>query len=267
VKLLQKLKYFLQPKTLRLLALGMILIASLFLLIQDNYGTEYMVALGPISGNQEEKSAEIKILVSNVLAPSRLDVSASWILHWQLKNFNVDTEFLAVVHSQGEKLVFERIYVLVPPEALELQGPRWEAGMRLGMAVGTKPELVEMIGLDRFGYRLTQPAWAKQKLPGADIVYYQQGREAAVKNVLDGDSSYVPDLFLIDAQRRVMGMRQISGRLLTLPEILRQAALWLYILAVILGLSSFTVYKLPSLKSAGSRIWDQVSMRWRKPSS
>ena len=265
---MQKLKFLLKPKILRLLALGFILLASLFLLIQDNYGSNYMVALGPISRDKAESRADVDVLVANSGAPSlsRLEVTGPWLLLRQLEQFSVDTEFLAVIHQRGQKLVFERIYVLSSPQSQELQGPTLsgELNLDLDLAVGVKPQLVEMVGLNRFGYQLTQPVWAKQNLPGADMVYYQQGNEA-VKQILDGENmSFVPEIFILDDQGRVLGLRHISGRLLTVPEFLRLGAGWLYGLGLALGLASFLIYKSPLFISAGKRIWDQVSMRWRR---
>lgn len=264
---LQRIKVMLQPKALRLLALGLILFASLLLLLQSLYGTLYLVAVGQISRNSEGAGAVMEVMASHPIGhQGELAVSASGLLVRSIEAAGEDAEFLAVIHRRGERLVFERIFLVQAPTRQELQGTR--KSKVLGLALGTKPELVEMVGLDRFGYALSQPAWAKEKLPGADIVYHQQGNSDAIKEILDGgNQEFVPNLFLVDEQGTVVGMRSLGRRLLPLPELLRRTALVLYALALMAGLGSLASYKWTALSSAGKRIWDQVSRRGRKASN
>lgn len=264
---LTRIRIFFQPKILRLLALGLVLCASLLLLIQENYGTQFLVALGPIRCSPDENIAEVDVLAAIPReTPGKIRVSASKLLLRRLEKYAPETEFFAVIQQRGERLIFERIYALATAEAPALQGPRWVPERELTLAVGTKPELVAMVGLDMFGYQLSQPVWAKRKLPGADMVYYQAG-SFPVKEILDGiEKNFIPDMYILDGQNRIVGVRKWAGRLLTLPEFLRQAALSLYGAAVLAGLGSLLAYKWPVLVSTGRRIWDQVSMRGRKAS-
>lgn len=259
---MQKLKSILQPKLLRLLALSLVLFASLLLLVQD-YGSHYMVTLGPISWDRESNSAEVHFYAANPSEPRRrIQVQGSWLMLRQIERVQ-DGDFLAVIKQRGENLFFERIYILSTPEVPGLQGPRLETGMRLDLAVGRKPVLVEMIGLDKFGYQLSLPTWAKKIMPDADKVYYQPGSFDTVKSVLEQDDSYVPDIYILDSQGRVAGVRSIAGSLITFPAFLRGTALVLYILALISGVASMLIYKQDHLLSLGRRIWDQVSIRGR----
>lgn len=260
------MKLFLQPKVLRLLALGLILLASLLLLVQSQFGTTYAVVMGTITRAEEGKAIVNVIAAEPRTGQAELAVSASKLLLGSIEKAG-EAEFLAVVNQRGSSLVFERIFLLSAPTGPGLQGPRSGTG-ELGLAVGAKPELVEMIGLDKYGYELSPPAWAKERLPGADKVYYQRGSMDAAKAVLDGlDPVVSPDVYVLDSQGRIAGMRNLGRRLLPLPEVMRRTALSLYGAALLAGLGSLLAYKWPQLAKAGRRIWDQVSMRGRKASS
>lgn len=267
-KILQMLKAFFQPKVLRLLALGLTLLASLLLLLQYNYGSHYLVTMGTISWDGESKVAEIDALASHPIQAQRvITVSASKILLRSLEKAGPDAEFVVVLHQRGEKLVFERIHLLTPPEAEKIQGPNWRRGRHYSLVVGTQPELVEMVGLDKYGYRLKLPNWVQRKIPDANLVYYQEGMLDEAKAVLDGESDYQPDIFILNDKLEMVGMRTTAGKFWTLPEVLRLATLCLYGAAIVSGLASLLVYKWSALCNAGKRIWDQVSMRVRKASN
>lgn len=249
-------------KFLRMLALGLILLASLLLLLQSYYGNTELVAVGRIRA-AEEKTVQLEISASIPgNGPSTVTVNLSRLLRKSILKRGEDAEFLAVINRRGEKLVFERIVLLTGPEDHALQGATSAKSQTL--AVGTKPELVEMVGLDRFGYKLAQPLWAKQKMPEANMVYYQAGTFDAVKEILAGGGDYSPDLYILDANSRIVGIRKTGGRLLTFPEFLRWAALVFYGLALVSAVGAFISYKWTALARAGRRIWDQVSRRGRK---
>lgn len=251
------------PKIMRMLALGLILLGSLLLLFQDHYGDTELVAVGgirPGAGN----TVQLEILASYPgNGPGTVTVHLSELLRKSILKQGKDAEFLAVINRRGKNRVFERIFVLSPEEAL--QGTT--AVKSLTLAVGTRPELVEMVGLDRFGYELAQPVWAKQKMPAANIVYYQAGTFDAVKEILDGGGDYSPNLYLLDAKSRIVGIRKTGGRLLTFPEFLRWASLVFYCLALVSAAGALIVYKWTALARAGRRIWDQVSKRGRRASN
>ena len=255
---------FFQPKALRMLALALVLLASLLLLLQNYYGSTELVAAGRISA-AGEKTVRLEIAASVPLNErSIVTVNVSKQLRKKLLGQGDNAEFLAVINRRGEKLVFERIYMLSVPEDEDLKGVAADPGP---LAVGWKPELVEMKGLDRYGYRLAQPVWAKQKMPGANLVYYQAGTFDAVKEILDGGGTYCPDLYLMDATSQLVGIRQIGGSLLTFPEFLRRTALAFYVLAVLSAVGAVVSWKWTALANAGRRIWDQVSRRGRKASN
>lgn len=264
---MQKIQALLKPKILRLLALGLILIASLLLLIQGHYGSFHLVTVGTITRNPQDKGAIIQVTAAHPAnAQAELAVSASGLLLWSIERVGEDTEFLAVIHQRGERLVFERIFLLSAPEDRDLRGagkPR-----SLGLAVGSRPELVAMVGLDRFGYQLSQPTWAREKMAGARTVFHELGNPDEIKEILDGvNKDFVPNLFLLDDEDTVLGMRSLGRRLLTLPELIRRTSLVLYGLAVLAALGTILCYKWSALVRVGKRIWDQVSRRGRKASS
>lgn len=265
---MHKIRAFFQPKVLRLIALGLTLLSCLLLLIQANYGSQRLVALGHLSGNGASKSIEVEILAAHPAeSAKRITVDASRLLIRSIGKYDSDTEFLVVVNERKQKF-FERIYVLTKPEGGHLQGPRFDSGKQLVFAVGTKPELVAMVGLDRFGYNLSQPIWVKQKMPEADMVFCQTGTLDGVKEIMDGNSQdFSPDVFYLDSQDRVVGIRKISGRIVTFPEFMRLAAICLFCAAFLAAAGSLIAYKWSTLAKAGSRIWDQVSMRGRKSSN
>lgn len=256
---------FFQPKALRMLALGLILLASLLLLLQNYYGSLELVAAGRISSSGE-KTVQLKIAASVPgNGQSSVTVNVSRLLRKKLLGQDDNAEFLAVINRRGEKLVFERIYILAAPDNEDLKGV---AAANPGtFAVGTKPELVKMIGLDRYGYRLVQPVWAKQKMPGANLVYYQAGTFDTVKEILDGGGAYSPDLYLMDGDSLLVGIRRIGDSFLTFPEFLRRTALTLYVLAVLSAVGAVISWKWTTLANSGRRIWDQVSKRGRKASN
>lgn len=263
---MQKIKALFQPKALRLLALGLILFASLLLLVQSRYGSLHLVAAGRISRNSSGAGAVMEVAACHPATDrAELAVAASNLLLRSIDAAGEDAEFMAVIHQRGEDLVFERIFLLHAPAQRELRGA--SRAKILGLALGAKPELVEMVGLDRFGYALSQTAWAKEKLPGADTVYHQRGNSERIKEILDGNGDFPANLFLVDEKGTVVGMRRLGRRLLTLPELLRRTALVLYGLALLAGLGSLVSYKWSALTRAGKRIWDQVSRRGRKASS
>ena len=265
VKFLHNIIAFFQPKALRMLALGFILLASLLLLLQNYYGSTELVAVGQISA-AGEKTVRLKVAASvPVNEQSSVTVNVSRLLRKKLLGQGDNAEFLAVINRRGERKVFERIYILAAPEAEDLKGV--VADEPGPLAVGTKPELVEMKGLDRYGYRLAQPVWAKQKMPGANLVYYQTGTFDAVKEILDGGEPFCPDLYLMDANSQLVGIREIGGSFLTFPEFLRRTALTLYVLAVLSAIGAVVSWKWTALANAGRRIWDQVSRRGRKASN
>lgn len=266
---MQRIKVLLQPKILRLLALGMVLVASLLLLIQYNYGAQYLVAMGRISTDPKTRSADVEVLATfPANGPKSIEVSASKLLLGNIEKRGPEKEVLAVIYQRGDKLFFERIYTLTEPEGIGLHGPNFGPEKQLTLAVGRKPELVAMIGLDRYGYDLAQPIWAKQKMPGADLVYQQTGIMDAARDILDGTNiDFVPDVFVLDSQTRIVGLRRIDGRLVTFPEFLRIAAVVLYCLAVLAGLGSLLIYKRSAIANAGKRIWDHVSIRGRRAST
>lgn len=251
-----------------MLALGLVLIASLFLLIQDNYGSQRLAALVKMSGDPDAKSVEVEVLATYPQDPVKLvTVKASRLLINSIAKFESDQEFLVVIHERDDYF-FERIYPLAVPDSASLQGPNFSAGRQFRFSVGIKPDLVAMIGLDRFGYQLGQPLWAKLKMPGTDMVYSQTGTLDAAKDILDGESdAFSPDVYYLDNQDRIVGLRQVTGRIITFPEFLRQAAVWLYGAALLAGLGSMISYKWPAISRAGRRIWDHVSMRGRKASN
>lgn len=258
---MQIIKVLFQAKVLRWLALGLVLFASLLLLIPSRYGSLHLVAVGTISRDPSGGGAIIDIMAAQAKdSQAEIAVSASSLLLRNIEQAGEDAQFLAVVNQRGEKLVFERIFLLTAPEDLELQGE--PESKNLGLAVGSKPELVEMVGLDRFGYKLAQPIWAKEKMPGCDKVYHQQGNPDLIKDILDGNNGdFVPNLFLLDGEHTVVGLRRLGQRLLPLPELMRRAAIWLYGLSLVAALGSLLSYKWSILVSAGKRIWDHVS-KW-----
>lgn len=264
---MQRIKVLLQPKILHLLALGLILIASLLLLIQSRYGSFHVVTVGNITRDPHGKGALIKVTAAHPAnTQAELAVSASGLLLWGIERAGEDAEFLAVIHQRGEQLVFERLLLLGAPEDKNLRGTG-KSRIR-GLAVGSQPELVAMVGLDRFGYQLSLPFWAKEKMAAASTVYHQLGNPDDIKEILDGTKQdYVPDVYLLDNEDTVLGMRSLGQRLLPLPELLRWIALGLYCVAVLAVLGALLSYKWSALVSAGKRIWDQVSKRGRKASS
>jgi len=268
VKSLQRLKFLLQPKILRLLALGLVLLGSVLLLIQDNYGTHYSVVYGSISVDREDKAAFITVRAANSIEHGNITVHASRLLLRSIEKAGDGAEFLAVVHQGKDKLFCERIYVLAAPETPGLTGPRNDSGKRMTLVVGTRPELVAMVGLDKFGYQLDQPVWAKRKMPGAVMAYAQNGTLDAVKAIMDGENQdFSPNVYLLDAQERIVGIRKTGRSLLTMHKFLRLSAVILYAAAVAAGLGSLIAYKWSAIVRAGRRIWDHVSIRRRKVSS
>lgn len=263
---MHKIKALLQPKILRLLTLGFVLIASLLLLIQSQYGSFHLVTVGTITRNPQDKGALIHVIASQPAGNrAEVAVSASGLLLRSIEGVGEDAEFLAVIHQRGERLVFERIFLLNAPEDRDLLGTR--QSRILGLAVGSQPDLVTMVGLDRFGYQLSQPTWAKEKMPGADTVYYELGSPDEIKEILDGVSQYVPNLYLLDNEGTVMGMRSLGRRLLPLPELMRWISMVIYGFAVLTAVGALLCYKWSSLVRAGKRIWDQVSRRGCKATS
>lgn len=257
-----RLKKLFNLKILRLLALGFIFLASILLLLQGYYGKTELVAVGKI------RFAEGKTVFMDVIASSpgmrseTVTVHLSRMLAQSILR-DGETEFLAVLNRRGNGLYFERLFELEAPEDSKLLGPQTPGWQTL--AIGTKPELVAMVGLDRYGYQLKQPAWAKRLIPEADRLYYQRGTFDSVKAVLDGDE-YQPNLFILDGNSRVVGLRKIGRAHLTLPRFFRLAAAALFCLGFLLGAVILVLYKRTILVSFGRRIWDHVSRRGRKAS-
>ncbi|HBI57340.1 MAG TPA: hypothetical protein DDY38_10980, partial [Firmicutes bacterium] len=109
-------------KFLRMLALGLILLASLLLLLQNYYGNTELVAVGRIRA-AEEKTVQLEISASIPgNGPSTVTVNLSRLLRKSILKRGEDAEFLAVINRRGEKLVFERIVLLTGPEDQALQG-------------------------------------------------------------------------------------------------------------------------------------------------
>lgn len=263
VKFLQ-LKQLFAPKILRLLALGFIFLASVFLLLQSLYGQTTMVAVGKVRF-AEGKTVHMEIAAASPSRPAEtITVTLSRMLIQSiLKNEN--TEFLAVINQRGQKFYFERIYELELPEEAVLQGP--ETSSWQSIAIGSDPELIEMIGLDRWGYQLKQPTWAQRFAPEARKFYYQRGTFDPVKTIIDGDGDYTPNLYILDSRSRVIGLRRIGRSHLTLPQFFRLLSLGFFGLGLLLAGTAFILYKRTSFANLGSRIWDQVSRRGRKVST
>lgn len=252
-------------KLLRLLTLGLILLGSLLLLLQSYYGETEIIALGKVRIGAGD-TVQFDLLAPY---PAEQATACAVTLAKPLRNYLLkqgkDTEFLAVLNRWRGKLVFERIHLLTEPTAPDLQGPKNFQNMTL--AIGTKPELVEMVGLDRFGYRLVQPAWARKKAPAADMVYYQAGAFAAVQGVLAGEEEFKPDLYILDGSGRIVGIRKIGKSLLTLPQFIRWLACVSFAFAPVAAGAAYCLSKRSALKSWGSRIWDHVSKRGARAAS
>lgn len=253
------------PKSLRMLALGLVLLGSLLLLLQNYYGSTELVAMGKIFPG-EEKTAQMEIVAS--VPGNKADtvtVKLSKLLRKSILAQGEDAEYMAVINQRGENLIFERVFLLTAPKEEDLQDQT--AAKAQTLAVGLRPELVEMVGLDLFGYQLHQPVWAKEKMPQANKIYFQKGIFQGVKEILDGGGSFSPDLYLLDAEARVIGIRKTGSRLLTFPELLRWGAVVCYGLAVLSGVGALLACKWSGLVKWGRRIWDQVSKRGARSSS
>lgn len=255
-------KKLFSPKYMRLLALGLILLGSLLFLLQSQYGSTELVAFGQVRPGAG-KTVQFDVIASVPGdGPDVYQVSLSDTLRKALRRQGEDAEFLVVLNRRGKKMFFERIYVLSQPAEEALQGPKDYAD--LSLAAGVRPELVEMIGLDRYGYQLVPPIWARQKMPEAGKVYYQEGTFEAVKKILDGGGEFTPNLYILDAKSRIVGVRRTGPRLLTFSETLRLGALVSYLLALVVPGVAVIARGRGKLASWGKRIWDQVSRRRRK---
>lgn len=226
-------KLLVLPKTLRMTCLVLLLLASLLLLVQDNYNRPRLIVLGRAAWDQ---SANVAVINSYISWPggqgARLEVPGDRYVLSQFNDFPNDTEFLMVLRQSGDKLSFDRIFALEVPEHSTLEGPRWEIEPRLDIVMGTAPQLVEMVGLDRFIYQLRQPLWVREQLVDIDRVEYQEGRPRAIKEMLDGDISiFNPDVWLVDAGGRVTHVRRVGEELFTWPGLVRSIARWGYYLA------------------------------------
>lgn len=260
-----RLKKLFQPRSLRLLALGFILFGSLLLLWQSYYGETVLVAQGKVRWAPDQ--TVLFAINSSVPGggPEAVSVTLTPLLRISIQKWGEEAEFLAVINRLGDKLIFERLILLEEPAEAQLRGPN--SGGAVTLAVGTKPELVQMVGLDRYGYRLVQPAWARKKMPGADRVYYQAGTFEPVKKILEGGGSFQPNLYILDEKSRVVGIRRLGASLATFPQFLRWAALVFYSLAPVSLLGAFIFNRRRELAKLGRRIWDQVSRRGRKASN
>jgi len=258
---LQRFKVLLRPKYMRMLALGFVLLASLLFWVQSRYGPVHNVVVGNIRRGEQAGIAVVDVMAAWQAGPKEVEVKASGLLLGSIDRAGENACFLAVIVRRGDELVFERLRLVASPPAADLPGPRHMSGI-LRLVVGKRPELVEMIGLDRYGYRVVPPAWAKEKMPGADMVYQQQGTWDAAKDVLDGNRDYSPDLYVLDSKERVVGMGTLGRSLLTLPEFLRRCALGFAAAAVLAAAASQIIHNRAALARLGRRIRDQVSMRW-----
>lgn len=257
------LKKLFSAKILRMLALGLILLGSLILLLQNYYGSTELVAMGKIRPG-DGKTVVMDVVASVPGKANTITVKLSSLLRKKILAQGEDAEFLAVVNRRGENLFFERIYLLTAPEEISLQDHAIPKAQTL--AVGRRPELVEMIGLDIFGYLLQQPVWAKEKMPQANKVYCQEGIFTGVKEILEGGGS-IYDLYLLDAETKVVALRKTGSPFLTFPEFLRYAAVVCYGLAVLAVAGALLAGNWPALAKWGRRIWDQVSRRGARSSS
>lgn len=256
-------KQLFAPKILRLLALGFIFLASVFLLLQSYYGQTTMVAVGKVRF-AEGKSVYMEVVASFPgKPPQTITVTLSRMLLQSILK-KEDAEFLAVINQRRDKLYFERIYELELPEEVALHGP--EASGWQSIAIGTNPELIEMVGLDSYGYQLKQPVWGQHFAPQANKFYYQRGTFDRIETILDGDSDFEPNLYILDSKARAIGLRRIGRSFLTLPQFFRILSAVFFGLGLLLAGVVFFLYKRTSLASLGRRIWDQVSKRGRKAS-
>lgn len=254
-------KKLFSAKILRMLALGLILLGSLLLLLQNYYGSTETVAVGKIRPG-DGKTVEMEVIASVPGNKASITVKLSQLLRKSL-HAKGDAEFLAVINRRGENLFFERVFLLSAPEDESLQDNATASPETI--AVGSRPELVEMIGLDIFGYQLRQPVWAKEKMPQANKVYCREGIPGAKEYLAGGGGEY--NLYLLNAEEEIVGLRKTGSRLLTFPEFMRWGAAVCYGLAVLSGAGALLASKWSAVARWGRRIWDQVSRRGARASN
>ncbi len=232
------------PKTLRLLCIVMLLLGTLLLFLQDNYGHSRLVVLGRAAWDRSENVLIVNTYISwPSVEEKRLELSASRSVMRQFNDFPVDTEFLMVIRSSGGNQVIERIFALELPEHSTLSGPRWEIEPRMSIAVGSNPQLMEMIGLDTYVYQVRQPVWAREQVPGNDQVMFHETNPRVIKSMLDGNISvFDPDIWLMDTGGRVTHVRKIGATLFTWPELIRSVSRWCYGLAGFFAISAFAMH-------------------------
>lgn len=245
-------KIILLPKTLRIICLALVLLASLLCLLQDNFNQPRLIVLGRVAWDQSENVAVVNSYITWPRSKATsLEIPDNRVVLSQFNHYPNDTEFLMVLRRSGDKLSFDRIYALEQPDNSALEGPRWEVEPRLDIVVGTSPKLVEMIGLDRYIYRLRQPLWAREQLVNIDRVEYQDGKPRPLKWILDDETNmFHPNVWLLDAGGRVTHVRRIGDSLLTWPGLVRKLALWGFGLAAAVALLAVILHFWPHLAKA-----------------
>ncbi len=226
------------PKTLRMLCMIMLLVGTLLIFVQDNYGHSRVVVLGRAAWDRSENVLVVNAYISwPSMQERRLELPSSRPILSQFDDFPTDTEFLIVLRRSGTQQVIERIFALEQPVHNTLSGPRWEIEPRMGIIVGSNPQLVEIIGLDRYIYQVRQPVWAREHISGNNLVLFQEDQPRVIKSMLDGNTKvFDPDIWLLDAGGRVTHVRRIGTVLFTWSGLALSLAFWSYGLACLLAL-------------------------------
>lgn len=222
-------------KLLRWSCLILLLLGSLSLLFSANLGSGERLILGRVVWEQSQGQAAVTILTDSHgdSLEKKIMIPTSFILKAQLDKFPHDQEFLVVLSRVGGRVLFQRIMPLELPSE-DIPGPHWDTAPQLNVVVGTKPKLVELIGLSIRNYQVSQPAWYREHFAVTNRVGWEQGRNEALLEMLAGEhGEFVPNLWLVDSQNRVVNVRRTGPSLLTWPVLLHRTGFLLYLLAIV----------------------------------
>jgi hypothetical protein len=222
-------------KIFRWASLVLLLLGSLSLLFSANLGSPERMILGRLTWQGSEGQTAVTILTDshqNSLE-DKIMIPSSFILRNQLNRFPHDQEFLVVLNRIGGRVLFQRILPLeYPPE--NIPGIHWDTAPQLNVVVGTKPKLVELVGLSVRNFQVTQPVWYREHFAFTNRVGWEQGRHESLLEMLAGESQeFVPNVWLVDTQNRVFNVRRTGPSLLTWPVFLKRTGFLLYLLALL----------------------------------
>ncbi|MTI96855.1 MAG: hypothetical protein FH749_15505 [Firmicutes bacterium] len=248
-------KALLQIKFLRWVTLGLLLFASIGLLVEANYGQRTEIIAGYLDAEDEN------VVISVVAGDSRnqITVPAGSLIRRQFEE-QTEQMYLTVLRIAGNKVFFDRIQSLDPADINTGLGDNLSQ-----VAVGVRPVLTEMIGLEQYIYGLRVPIWARDI--AADRVSYHQDMNPEVKEFLDGELAVEGDVFLLDSQGRIGSVALLGEEFLTLPGFLRKTVRVLLYAAALGAFFTVLAYLWPSLAKKGRAIRDQVSNRFASRAS